>query len=193
MSLLSSDYLSHLNQHILFRPLLSTDEKNLTVFLESLSERTRHYCVYPSYDEKTAELFCNEEMNITNNKLRLIALIDQNTIIALFNLTLSIRDDERERFRINHKIELNNNNTARLSPCITDHYQNRYLGSYLIKKTIDIARQMGKCQLILSGGVLVENTRAIRFFEKNQFELFSITFLSHDGYECRDGLLKIDL
>ncbi len=102
----SSDYLSHLNQHILFCPLLSTDE--------------------------------------------------------------------RERFRINHKIELNNNNTARLSLCITDNYQNRYLGSYLIKKTIDIGRQIGKCQLILSGGVLVENTRAIRFFEKNQFELFSL-------------------
>lgn len=47
--------------------------------------------------------------------------------------------------------------------------------------------------MILSGGVLVENTRAIRFFEKNQFKLFSTIFLSHDGYECRDGLIEIDL
>ncbi len=102
----------------------------------------------------------------------------------LFNLTLSIRDEECERFYINHKIELNPENTARLNPCITDDYQNKYLGSYLMKKTIDIARKMGKRQVILSGGVLIENTRAVRFFEKNNFTLFSTTFFSHDGYEC---------
>ncbi|CAF3272667.1 unnamed protein product, partial [Rotaria sp. Silwood2] len=185
--------LSHINQHILFRPLLSTDEKNLTTFLESLSQHTRHYCVYPSYDKKTAELFCNEEINRNNDKLRLIALINQSTIVALFNITLSIRNDEYERFRINHKIELNNNNTTRLSPCITDNFQNKYLGSYLMEKTIDIIRRMCKRYVILSGGVLVENTRAIRFFEKNKFKLFSTIFLSHDGYECKDGLIEIDL
>ncbi|CAF1443812.1 unnamed protein product [Rotaria sordida] len=117
----------------------------------------------------------------------------QQNYFALFNLTLSIRNDEYERFRINHKIELNNNNTARLSPCITDNYQNIYLGSLLMKKTIDIVRRMDKHHMILSGGVLVENIRAIRFFEKNKFRLFSTTFLSHDGYECKDGLIEIDL
>ena len=60
-------------------------------------------------------------------------------------------------------------------------------------KTIDIIRQMGKCQVILSGAVLVENTRAIRFFEKNYFKLFSTTFLSHDGYEYKDGFMEINL
>ncbi|CAF1563852.1 unnamed protein product [Rotaria sp. Silwood1] len=184
--------LSQINQHIVFRRLLSTDEKILTTFLESLSQRTRHYCVYPSYDKKTAELFCNEEINRNNDKLRLIALINKNTIVALFNITLSIRNDEYERFRINHKIELNNNNTARLSPCITDNYQNKYLGNYLMEKVIDIIRQMDKRYVILSGGVLVENTRAIHFFERNKFRLFSTTFLSHDGYECKDGLIEID-
>lgn len=174
--------------------MLPTDVKNLTIFLESLSERTRHYCVYPSYDEKTAELFCNEEINITNDKLRLVAVMNHDTIVALFNITLSIRDDERERFRINHKIELNDNHSiVRLSPCISDNYQNKNLGSYLIKKILDILRQMGKNQMILSGGVLVENIRAIRFFEKNNFQLFPTIFLSHDGYECRDGLIEINL
>jgi hypothetical protein len=61
----SSDYLSQINQDVLFRPLLSTDEKNLTTFLEILSESTRHYCVYPSYDQTTAQLFCNKELNDT--------------------------------------------------------------------------------------------------------------------------------
>jgi hypothetical protein len=48
----NSDYLAAINEQIFFRPLLFTDESP-----ESLSERTRHYCVYPSSDEKTAGLF----------------------------------------------------------------------------------------------------------------------------------------
>ncbi|CAF4515018.1 unnamed protein product [Rotaria socialis] len=52
--------------------------------------------------------------------------------ITLFTLTLSIRNDKNERFRINHKIGLNNNNTVRLNPCIADDYQNKCIGSYLI-------------------------------------------------------------
>ncbi len=48
----SSDYLAAINKQIFFRPLLFTDESR-----ESLSERTRHYSVYPSSDEKTAGLF----------------------------------------------------------------------------------------------------------------------------------------
>ncbi len=67
-------------------------------------------------------------------------MIDQNTLVALFNLTSSIHDYEYECFRINHKIELNNNNVAQLSLCITDKYQNQELGSYLLRKTINIAR-----------------------------------------------------
>lgn len=172
--------------------MLSTDEKNLTIFLESLTQRTRHYCVYPSYDEKTARIFCNEELNITNEKLRLIATINSNEIIALFNITLSIREDEYQRFLINHKIELNSTTTARLSPCIRDDVQNQSIGSYLIRKTLDIIRQFGKRYVILSGGVLVENTRAIRCFENNKFKLFSTIFLSHDGYECKDGLIELN-
>lgn len=173
--------------------MLLSDEKNLTTFLESLSPRTRHCCVYPSYDNETAHLFTSEETNITNDKLRLIATINQTKIVALFNLTLSIREDERERFHIKHKIELNDKCTARLSPCITDEYQNKYLGSYLMDKTIEILRQLDIYYLILSGGVLIENARAIRFFEKNKFKLFPTIFLSHDGYECQDGLLEIGL
>jgi hypothetical protein len=53
----NSDYLAAINEQIFFRPLLFTDEKHLTIFLESLYECTRHYCVYPSSDEKTTGLF----------------------------------------------------------------------------------------------------------------------------------------
>ncbi|CAF1568191.1 unnamed protein product [Rotaria magnacalcarata] len=153
---------------IIQKPELATSltfsKINLTTFFGHRDSRARHYCVYPSYDQETAALFCNERVNLANDRLRLIALINDNEIVALSTLTLSIRNDEHELFRINRKIYLNNNSTVRLNPCIANDYQNKCIGSYLMEKIIDITRQMSKSYLILSGVVLAENTRAIPFF-----------------------------
>jgi RimJ/RimL family protein N-acetyltransferase len=55
---------------------------------------------------------------------------------------------------------------------------------------LDIARRFGKRRMILWGGVLADNHRAIRYYEKNGFRLLG-RFHNEEGLECRDGILTL--
>lgn len=177
----SCDYFQDL--FIYFRPLLRTDDKRLATFLENLSEQTRQFSTRESYDLDEAQSLCSAINRY--DKLRLVALIDNDLIIALFEFSLSIVDNDHQRFK-KYNIQLNELTDARFGPCISDQYQNRQLGYWLFEKTKTIARQMGKERLILWGGVRRDNQRAIRFYEKIGFELFS-----DDQWENRDGILDL--
>jgi hypothetical protein len=48
------------SEEILFRPLRHSDIYALQEFFESLSEETRKFATYPSYDLQYAQQFCNE-------------------------------------------------------------------------------------------------------------------------------------
>lgn len=68
-------------------------------------------------------------------------------------------------------IALQREETCRFGPCIRDAYQNRGLGSTLMPPTLEIARCFGKRCILLWGGVLEENVRAIHFYQKHGFQL----------------------
>jgi ribosomal protein S18 acetylase RimI-like enzyme len=55
---------------------------------------------------------------------------------------------------------------------------------------VDIAKRFGKKRIILWGGVLSDNARAIRFYEKHGF--FRVgSFASQDGEQCLDMMLRL--
>ena len=178
----SCDYFQDLR--ICFRPLLRTDDERLAKFLENLSEQTRQFSTRESYDLDEAQRLCSAINRY--DKLRLIALINNDVIIALFEFSFSIVEDDHRRFEDKYHIRLNELTDARFGPCISDQYQNRRLGCWLFEKTKMIARQMGKERLILWGGVRRDNQRAIRFYEKIGFRIFS-----EDESENRDGILAL--
>jgi GNAT superfamily N-acetyltransferase len=182
------DYFEEMS--ICFRPLLRTDEIKLAEFLENLSLQTREFSNRDSYDLNEAREICFAINRY--DKLRLVALINNETIIALFEFSLSLTEDDCKRFSEEYNIILNEITDARFGPCVSDQYQNRHLGQWLFEKIKLIARQMGKERLILWGGVFRHNKRAIRFYEKIGFQIFTNVLKNKDnGDDCLDGIFNL--
>ena len=172
--------------NVCFRPLLPDDSIELAKFFNSLGPETRLWSTRDGYDLHAAQQLCNDINRY--DKLRLVALIDNELIVALFELSLTIMDEEYLRFAAQYKIVLNDKTDARFGPCISDEYQNRQLGRFLFEKTKAIASKMGIERLILWGGVFTENHRAIKFYKSVGFHLFSQSFRNHEQLECFDGI-----
>lgn len=171
---------------IVFRPLQQGDEVGLADFLLSLSSQTRRFSAFSSYDLAMARALC-EAIN-RYDKLRFIAVVGSR-VVALLEFSFGLVAEDRERYRKNG-IELDERTDCRFGPCIADAYQNRGVGSALLAPVLDIARRFGKRRMILWGGVLADNRRAIRYYEKNGFHLLG-RFWNEDGSECRDGILTL--
>ena len=190
---------AHVTQHILlekstgtetivFRPLLHQDIHALHKFLESLSESTRRFATYPSYDLECAQEFCDEIDQ--NNILRMIATTLDGKIIALFEFSFDFVEFDIKRYRT-YGVKLDPELDIQFAPCITDEYQNQRLGTKLLRLMSDLAKRLGKTRMIAWAGVLIDNEPAIRFYEKNNFQIFREKYTAEDGYECYDGILQL--
>lgn len=175
---------------ILYRPLLPEDVALLAEFLESLSAETRHFWDMASYDRTAAEELCFAINRY--DKLRMVALSsagNEAKIVGLFEFSLDLTDDDCERYH-SYGITLKREKTCRFGPCIRDTYQNSGLGSILMQPTFRIAEQFGKRCIILWGGVLQENRRAIHFYKKHGFRLAG-AFVEPQGIPSYDMLREI--
>lgn len=176
------------SEEILFRPLLHDDIFALQEFFECLSEKTRRFATYPSYDLQCAQQFCYEIDQ--HNTLRMVATVANGKIVAVLEFNLSLKEFDIDRYR-KYGVELNNDSDIQFAPCIVDEYQNQNLGTKLLHLMIDLARRLNKKRIILWAGVLTDNKQAIRFYEKNNFQIFQEKYVAEDGYECYDGILQL--
>jgi diamine N-acetyltransferase len=154
-------------ERVIFRPLLPADVDRLTRFLEGLSPQTRRFWNYPSYDRVTAQSLCDAIARY--DKLRLVAVNQDDRIVALFEFSMDLVENDIERFR-GYGVELHNETDCRFGPCVADDYQGTGLGRILFPPTVEIARRFGQQRIILWGGVFVENGRAIRYYERLGFQ-----------------------
>lgn len=177
------------SEEILFRPLAHDDVGALLQFFECLSETTRRFATYPSYDLRCAEQFCQEIDG--EDKFRMVAVNGRGNIIAVFELNLVLEESDIERYKNEYHIQLDESSDIQFAPCIIDAYQNRHLGSRLLQLLIVVAHRLGKQRMILWNGVMIDNEQAIRFYEKNNFQMFTKKFIADDGYECYDGILEL--
>ena len=186
-SITSFDYFENLL--ICFRPLLPNDDHCLAAFFEQLGSETRQWSMRDSYDLQEARQLCSAINRY--DKLRLVALVNNETIIALMEFSLAIVEADHNRFLDRYQIELNERIDARFGPCIADEYQNRHFGHWLFERTKIIARQMGKERLILWGGVFVSNKRAVRFYERIGLKIFPESYKNDQQAECFDGICHL--
>ena len=88
-------------------------------------------------------------------------------------------------------IELDGETDIQFAPCVADEYQNKRLGSKLLRLMADLVRRLGKKRILLWSGVLVDNEQAIHFYRRNHFHMFAEKYIAEDGYECYDGILSL--
>lgn len=170
---------------IVYRALLPTDAGALAEFLGSLSQQTRRYWDMASYDLTAAQELCDAIARY--DKFRMVAVSGKEeaepAILALFELAFNLGTDQ-ERYE-GYGVSLPEGETCRFGPCIRDSYQNRGLGSALMPPTFEIARGFGQQRIILWGGVLQENERAIHFYRRHGFQLAG-TFHEQNGLPSYD-------
>jgi len=150
-----------------FRPLLPDDTKQLAEFLTRLAPQTRAFSTFPGYDLETAQEMCAAIARY--DKLRLVATTAER-IVALFELSFDLTADDIARYHSYH-IPLDEATDCRFGPTVADAYQNRGLGSLLLPHVFDLARRFGQCRMILWGGVMAHNHRAIHYYQKHGFQI----------------------
>ncbi len=167
-----------------FRPLLPDDAALLATFLQGLSPQTRRFSTYDGYDLAAAQALCTAINRY--DKLRLVAVVNEQ-IVALLEFSFAIVDADKARYA-SYGITLDEATDCRFGLCLADAYQDRGLGTLLLPLVLDIAERFGKTRMILWGGVLADNPRAMRYYEKNGFRLLG-RFYDAQGITALDGIL----
>ncbi|CAF2791105.1 unnamed protein product [Rotaria sp. Silwood2] len=175
-------------EKIIFRPLSHNDISALQQFFDCLSERTRRFATYPSYDLQCAQQFCDEIDG--DDILRMVAITENGKIIAIYEFNFHLVEFDIQRYR-KYGVELSQDSDVQFAPCIIDEYQNQHLGTKLLHLMIDLAKRLGKKRILAWAGVLTDNEQGIRFYEKNNFQVFREKYIAEDGYECYDGILQL--
>ncbi|MEU1722676.1 GNAT family N-acetyltransferase [Nonomuraea sp. NPDC005692] len=80
--------------------------------------------------------------------------------------------------------------TCRPAATLADDHQGRGVGTQIFPLIADIARHFGRTRIILFGGVLVDNPRAVRYYEKHGFQLVG-SFTGSDGAQSFDMILDL--
>jgi diamine N-acetyltransferase len=168
----------------ILRPLKPDDSHKLAHFLHHLSAETRRFSDYVSDDQATAQELCDAINRY--DKLRFV-LETEEAIVGLLEFSFAITEGDINRFA-NYDIDLRAETDCRFGLCLADHYQSKGVGSLVLPLMADVARKFGKKRMILWGGVLTENLRAIRYYQKNGFELLG-TFKNQDQRDCLDMIL----
>lgn len=151
------------------RPLTPNDAAILGVYFLSLSEDTkRRYGPHP-FDQATADKLCAE---VDNSKvIRMLATVPHQNgerVIAYFILVMGVDPDEIERYT-QLGIALDSKTDCTLAPSVADDYQDKGVGSLVLRHVFNTARQLGKTRMVLMGGTQGTNARGIHFYKKHGF------------------------
>jgi diamine N-acetyltransferase len=174
---------------VIFCPLLAEDIDVLADFLSSLGPETRRFWQRERFDRVAARELC--EAIARYDKLRLVAVPagKPRRILALYEFSFSLPPGDLKRYA-SYGIPLDESMDCRFGPCVRDELQGSGLASALMPPVFEIARRFGKQRILLWGGVLTANQRAVRFYAKHGFETVG-QFTNSDGNPCLDMLLRL--
>ncbi|MGW2306545.1 N-acetyltransferase family protein [Actinomadura luteofluorescens] len=173
---------------LVFRPLTRTDAESLAGFLAGLSSETRGFSTFDGYDLAAAEELCAAIARY--DKLRLVLEGEAPAgIVGLLEFSLALTQGDVERYR-KAGVHLDEETDCRFGLTLADAHQGQGLATLAFPLVCEVARRLGKRRIILWGGVLADNPRAIRFYEKNGFQWVG-PFTGPDGRTALDMILDI--
>ncbi|MEV5756339.1 GNAT family N-acetyltransferase [Streptomyces tendae] len=173
---------------VVFRPLVRADAERLAGFLSALSVESRRLSTFDGYDLATALELCDAIARY--DKLRLVLEeVPSGRIVGLLEFSLDLHTEDIARYR-EAGIRLAATD-CRFGPTLADDYQGRGVGTQVFPLVTDVARRLGRKRIILLGGVLADNPRAIRYYQKNGFQLAG-SFIGADGVRSLDMILDLD-
>lgn len=172
---------------LVIRPLMTDDADSLAMFLQGLSPETRRFSIFSSYDRAMALELCDAISRY--DKLRFIIEPPSGQIAGMLEFSFAITENDRVRYA-GYSFSLDPETDCRFGPTLADEYQNRGIGTLVLPFMKDLAREFGRKRIVLWGGVLADNGRAIRYYQKNGFQRVG-TFQNSDGFEAVDMILAL--
>jgi acetyltransferase len=139
---------------LLIRPIRPEDEPLLVKFHATLSERS----VYLRYFH-----WMNLELRTGHERLTRICFIDYDRQMAL------VAERDNEILGIGRLVKLHNTEDAEIAVVVSDHFQRRGLGTVLVRRLIDFAREEKLVRVKAS--LLYENYPMRKVFERLGFTL----------------------
>ncbi|MFF5923360.1 GNAT family N-acetyltransferase [Streptomyces flavochromogenes] len=174
---------------VVFRPLTVADAERLSGFLEGLSPESRRFSTHDGHDLAAARELCAAIARY--DKLRLVLEeASSDRIVGLLEFSLDLHPDDITRYQ-EAGIRLAATD-CRFGPTLADDFQGKGVGTHVFPLVADVARRLGRNRIVLWGGVLADNPRAIRYYEKNGFRRVG-SFTGADGTRSIDMLLDLDL
>jgi len=153
------------DKKITFRLLKGNDYKILINFFANLSEDMKAWYNPHLFDEKTAIEICN---NKDKKQQKIIGICD-NEIISYCQLFFGLRHWEKMRFE-KRGIFFNDEDVSTIAPCVIEEWQGSGVSLKMMDYVIDVCRQYGKKYILLWGGVVVKNKKAVNYYKKLNFK-----------------------
>ncbi len=172
---------------LLIRPLMTDDGDLLAMFLGGLSPETRRFSTFSSYDRAMALELC--DAIVRYDKLRFVIETPSGEIAGMLEFSFAITENDQARYT-RYGFSLDPETDCRFGPTLADEYQNRGIGTLALPFMKDVAGEFGRSRIILWGGVLADNVRAIRYYQKNGFQRVG-GFQNSDGVEAVDMMLAL--
>ncbi|WNI20589.1 GNAT family N-acetyltransferase [Streptomyces sp. ITFR-16] len=173
---------------VTFRPLVPGDAEPLAAFLAALSPESRRFSTHGGHDLAAAVELCDAIARY--DKLRLVLEeVPSGRITGLLELSLDLHPSDIDRYR-RSGIPLTATD-CRFGATLADDHQGKGVGTQVFPLVADVARRFGRRRIILWGGVLTDNPRAIRYYEKNGFRPVG-AFTGADGTRSLDMILDLD-
>ena len=170
------------------RPLQPHDIPRLHEFYEGLGPRTRQFYDLPPELKKLAVAHCSEIAQY--DKLRIVLDLPSG-FGGIFEFSLDLVPGDIERFRV-QGIVLSPALDIRFGLCLGDALQGRGIATSVQPEMNRIALHLGAQRVILWGGVLASNTKAIGFYRRQGFKEVG-PFVADDGQDCLDMLLTLTM
>ena len=169
-------------ERALLRPLTPKDTGILGSYFLSLSDETkRRYGPHP-FDQATADKLCAE--NDYAHTIRMLAVTGQGAnehVVAYFILVLGVGEDDASRYAKLGMI-LNAATDCTLAPSVADAYQDKGVGSLMMKHVLETTRRLSKQRMVLMGGVQATSTTT----EVTAGALGDDVFAVPAGYELKE-------
>ncbi|MGW8951692.1 GNAT family N-acetyltransferase [Streptomyces sp. NPDC055709] len=172
---------------VVLRPLTTADDRRLAGFFAGLSPESRRLSTFDGYDLATAQDLCDAIARY--DKLRLVLEeVPSGRIVGLLEFSFDLHPGDIARYgAVGIRLTATD---CRFGPTLADDYQGQGVGTQLFPLITDVTRRFGRKRIILWGGVLADNPRALRYYQKNGFRSVG-SFIGADGARSLDMILDL--
>ncbi len=171
------------NKPVLLRRYTDDDFERLLTYLHQLGPNTaKHFQPHPFHKDDVLEFHHNPEHEAWIS-------IDTSTkkIIAYTVLKKGYLHQDYPRLQ-QYGVDISYDHCYTIAPSVTDEWQSTGVGQLLFDYVLSEIKNRNAKQIILWGGVQIDNIKAVRFYQKNGFR--SLGHFQHNGLN-EDMLLPL--